>query len=341
LKAIPFLILTFLVYSAARSLEHPPSRSLTKPDVDAGTYVSKSDMGAIYRTPAVATSDRQTVYWVHDITSGIGRPGISTPPARFSVVPQDHGCDLIRPSPEAEVYFVYNSGGSEIPLHFLVFEGLIELSGQKHPLKPYVQSGPRRTDLHHRLDDSEAEYVDVLVTETRRPVYLVLSSYGTKVWSLHLAEGVKLEAVAVIGEHPQGLAHLPQGTAVRFVTSEGSPQRNCVITPVPPVTDDWRMVERQNDKHVASFWKKKVANTRAAHQDYHNWLVGRVGEPDHVVTAGDAEHMLVGPRPEKRLRFRSLKGAHILFAPAGWPAWGDRKIAADTLFQLVQNAQAR
>lgn len=336
MKAIPFLLLACFVFVHSPMFKHAPSRSLAKPNRDITDFVGKGNRGLSVISPAVATIDPDTVRWVQDIARGVRRPEVTSPPRRFSAASL-FGCDLVRPSAEASVWFVYNDDGNDLPLRILAYQGLPGLKGRRHPLKPYVRSGHKRTDMHDRLDDSQAEQVDLFVMDTAGPVYLVLSSYRPKLWSLQLAGGVKLEAVAVIGAGAQALAHLPDGTPVRFVTAHGSGQQNCIVTPAPPVNEHWRMFEWRKSTR----FKRVIENQRAYHREYHAWLVERVGEPDHVIAVGSADYMLIGPRPEEPVPYRSLKDAHVLFAPAGWPAWGTRKVAADTLFQLVQNSRSR
>lgn len=215
------------------------------------------------------------------------------------------------------------------PLRLLTINDLPELGEA-------VQSAGKREALNDRVEDSRAKPVDVLVTETRKPVYLVLSGQQPVLWMLHLAEGAQIEAIAVIGGSAQAIANVPEGVEVRFVITQSSWQRSCAVSPARPVTPSWEMIEMQQ-RPAGSFWRKKLINYELAHREYHKWLVARVGEPDHVVTAEGTAHMLAGPKPAKRIAYRSLKGASVRFAPAAWPAWGDREHAAETLVQLVES----
>ncbi len=81
----------------------------------------------------------------------------------------------------------------------------------------YRASGLRRVE---GLKANSFEVYDVAVTETAKPVYLVLQTRNfLRLWNIHLAPGARLERVVLLGGDEAGVANLPDGVPVEVLRS--------------------------------------------------------------------------------------------------------------------------
>lgn len=75
---------------------------------------------------------------------------------------------------------------------------------------------------------------DVAVTETSRPVYLVVEAvHGQRIVNLHLAPGARLERVVLLGARQMGVANLPAGVPVEAIL--GDVLQACARLPFYPL----------------------------------------------------------------------------------------------------------
>ena len=72
----------------------------------------------------------------------------------------------------------------------------------------YAAGGYNGRELDFQIDDSghTATRMDVVVTETARPVVLLLGAYEPTLWVIHPAEDADIRAVVISGYHTQMLA---------------------------------------------------------------------------------------------------------------------------------------
>lgn len=285
--------------------------------------------GAVYKRPAVTTDDRNLSYWAQDLATDYAGPRLRDAPAKL-VGARLAGCSLPQPSEGAEVVYVeLYSGFDDAPL-FLVTRDDIK------DVKRYIDARQEHPDIDRLLNNSTAQQVDVFVTETEKPVYLVLATYDETIWSLQLAEGVELDGIAIIGYEAQALAHAPENTRVGYVVYDDSPQGRCMTVPQRPVTDSWDAVERaKKQKHDHGF-NKILKEARQDHRKFRGWLRGRVGPPDRTINAYRTAHVLVGPKPATPLRYRPLTGTALSYTGNAIPIWGDEGDAAERIYELAQ-----
>ncbi len=81
--------------------------------------------------------------------------------------------------------------------------------------KIYRKSGRKQV---HGLSDLSFTDFDVIVTETQRPVYLVLESpHDMRLWNILLAPGARIERVVLIGGRQAGVANLDPAVPVEVM----------------------------------------------------------------------------------------------------------------------------
>lgn len=286
--------------------------------------------GAVYKRYAVTTEDRERSHWVQELVEGYARPKVGNAPARFEAASLS-SCELPRPSEDAKVILVELYGGNnELPLYFVSGK---EVAG----VASYIEQTGERPSLDSMMKSNAADQIDILITETAQPVYLVLTAYDEIVWSLHLAEGAKLDGVSVIGDEAQALAHVPEGTPTAIVVLDQSPQRSCVVSPQNPVTDSWKALKALNRKHGGDGFRRTIDKAERAHQAFRNWLQPRVGSVDLSLSAYQTSHVLIGPMPSAPIPYRPLTDAVIAYSPSASPIWADEDTAVDTVYEWAES----
>jgi hypothetical protein len=192
--------------------------------------------------------------------------------------------------------------------------------------------------------------VDVFVTDTSAPVYLVLQIFDKDViWNLHLAEGVTLAHVAMIG-NKSGFA-APAGDysyeALRirdFVAKDdlfdNANIRRCMIAPWRPITDDWPLLGKQDDVHSASTYQGQLRGNREGYAAYAAWYRSQLGVmPDtNVVTALIAASALVGPMPQTPLPRNPVLRQQVHMAQTDYVAYSTAELDALHVDLLVAAA---
>ena len=160
--------------------------------------------------------------------------------------------------------------------------------------------------------------VDVVLTDTSGPIYLVLQSFrGDTLWNLHLARGVDLAHVAMIGDN-SALVGVPEGTtfeALRisdFVTDfefgSNDRPRDCMVAPYRKPADHWVAVKKAAKGNM--LFENQVYTFNAGYQalkaSYRDTL--GVDASTNLTVAEGAAHMLSGPLPLDPLAYRGLEG---------------------------------
>ena len=297
-----------------------------------GSNVMKDDYGAVYFPPAVTTDLRNRVYWAQELVEDYRRPGAGTPTL---LVPSalDGECGFPAPSPESLVAFVEIHGGKhETPLFLVNREDIAAILDDIRNATGAAGEAPNRAEL---VRSASAGQVDVFVTETARPVYLMLAADDETLWSLQLAEGARLDGVAVFARRPQALANAPEAARLAFTVRDGSPQRGCFIPPQRPGDETWRLLEKvETETEIAgTSFRYLVEKAGREHAAFRRWIGKHIRPPDTAVSAYRTGHVLIGPKPARRQAYRPLDGATVLFSANAVPLWGDEGEAKQAVLQ--------
>ena len=136
-------------------------------------------------------------------------------PASVSVVAPMQGCTFTRRSADSYLGHVLASGGEGLHLGIITYDDS-DLAGTVQQLARDARKGRfLKVDV-----PSELAYrsFDVAVTETAKPVYLVLQTSGAnRMWNIHLAPGARLERAILLGGAQVGVANLPEGVPVEIM----------------------------------------------------------------------------------------------------------------------------
>ena len=188
--------------------------------------------------------------------------------------------------------------------------------------------------------------LDVFLTDTSAPLYLVLQNMGDGiVWNLHAAADVSIAHVALIGADFSGVANLPADTSVEaLLVSDFLPPyqngaddapRDCMIRPWRTPQSDWigslkSEAGSLTDRNLMLSYSKGYA----AYDRWYTQTLG-VNARANTVTARDAAHVLLGPVPETPLSYRPLTGQDIQMVETDHLMTGDfeTRIAAVAALQ--------
>ena len=166
-------------------------------------------------------------------------------------------------------------------------------------------------------EDLVYQSYDVVVTETSVPVYLVLQTGpGNRIWNIHVAQGVRIERVVLLGGGQVGVANLDPVVPVEVILKDGL--QACNINPVLPLNPGHRLL-------VAAASGDAEAQARLSAQElaasaYRQWFVDAFG-----IAAGPSRTgfdwgtvSLVGPVPGRaepaltpKASFAAIAGSKI------------------------------
>ncbi len=298
-----------------------------------GSNVMKDDYGAVYFPPAVTTDLATRVYWAQELVEDYRRPGTRMP-TLLAPSALDGACGFPAPSPEALVAFVEIHGGKhETPLFLVNREDIAAM--RKAELSPDSGAAGEPPHPAELVRSASVGQVDVFVTETTRPVYLMLAAHDETLWSLQLAEGARLDGVAVFARRPQALANAPEDARLAFTVRDGSQQRRCFIPPQRPVDETWRVLEKvETETEIAgTSFRYLVEKATREHAAFRSWIGKHIRPPDTAVSAYRTGHVLIGPKPARRQAYRPLEGATVLFSANAVPVWGENSDAEKAILQ--------
>ncbi len=165
--------------------------------------------------------------------------------------------------------------------------------------------------------------VDVVVTDTKQPVQLVLANHSETIWNIQLASGVKLSSVTVLSREAAGVANLPDNVPLSI--PDGKALGKCGIVPARKPHTRWAVMNRKSNnynKDSARIWRKRYAK-------YDNWFKRQFGASasQNYVSASRGSHVLVGPMPaslDDRFPYRPLEGSVVKLVPTGTFISGSR-----------------
>ena len=284
-----------------------------------------------------------------EVASGQPVLAAKTPPPALEAVDAEPNCRVPRPSSRAKLTYVYTYGG-----------------GVKTPLQ-YIADGTKADAIKARMAATKAvadevsrsgsfeqgalarEYagfargnavewtnrIDVLVTDTSAPVFLVLTSYNSVMWNIQRAPGVEIDGIIVSAYEGGAIANGVDARRTGFMGFDGSPNRGCYLKGRGrsiPVEARVRAAREMNPEFdVASYRDRWQAEYRAGIDFYRMELPRRFGKaPDRVLAdaAGEGfKAVLVGPVPQEPFEQQPITRLQVPSYIA--PYWGTRSGAFD------------
>jgi hypothetical protein len=193
-----------------------------------------------------------------------------------------------------------------------------------------------------RVLEKSAGIINVVVTETQRPVYLSLASHDSAVWRIHTAPDVKIDGVSVVSYEPSAVmvAGLTPNRVGFYIRAEGDKakarepySRRRVLC--------WKSPERY--ANAKAHWdapagngyvrtKEDMEKYKAEEKDYKSWITWQNRHIGHVsmdMSAYRVEAALVGPPPTPGMQITPTPfTGPVYIANNGYEAfWGTRETA--------------
>lgn len=279
-----------------------------------------SDQGPLFASPTVAHAGPEALI-LGDIATDVALPTGDTLLGTIIPFARNAQCNLRDPLPSEKVVNVrIENGLLSAPLQ--AFSNG-QLAGRILTNVEAVTQDGRNTPLDARFTGEKAS-VDVFLTDTSAPLYLVLQNLGPGViWNVQTAPDVTLAHVAIVASSFSGLINPPDGATFEallvsdFVTPHefgGDDEiRPCMIRPWRNPQPDWiGSIKAQRNNTLYENQMYTYAKGYTAYNDWYTKTLG-VDAGTNLVTARDAAHVLIGPVPAEPIPYRDMTGQDVHF----------------------------
>ena len=273
--------------------------------------------GANPVSPAVASTLPDPVQ-LGDLVTAAAPSDASTQIGRIIPFDRNSQCNLRRPRAGEQVVNVRLENGTQttavraIAAADLVQQVLGNVQDVTRRGRPYAWTDQVTGDL---------TAVDVILTDTSAPIYLVLQNRGTGIiWNIQPAPGVTLAHVAIVSSAISGLVSPPATTTFEalldtdFVTPHefGADDviRACMVRPWRQPQPDWQVVQNAGSNVML---QNQIDSFTKGYAAYNAWYTGALGVDagTNLISPQTAAHVHVGPKPDAPFAYRGLAGQDI------------------------------
>lgn len=165
----------------------------------------------------IAAMPGNRAVFVKEVISGRSTSIEGDSPAAVVALNPVQDCRITPPSEGAFVGHVSAGSATGVTLGVSTYGDAELAAAVQQFAKYYRATGLRRVEGQRT---SAFDAFDVAVTETARPVYLVLQTTDQlRLWNIHLAPGARIERVVLLGGREAGVANLPAGVPVEVLRS--------------------------------------------------------------------------------------------------------------------------
>lgn len=277
----------------------------------------------------------------------VGQPSLVSAqlPAVFETIDAEPNCRMPRPSRAAKVAYVYTYGGGvKTPLHYIAdgadadqiaarMAMTKEVAKQVSREGGFIEGAIAREFAGFAKGNAVewAKRVDVLVTETEAPVFLVLTSYNAVLWNVQLAPGAQIDGIVVSAYEGGAIANGTSARRTGFMGFDGSPNRSCRLDgrgkPVPTEVRIAGAKELNPDFDPRGYKERWDAEYRDAQKFFSVDLRQKIGKaPTWLLNDARGESfqaVLVGPVPTQPFAQQPVTRLQVPSYVA--PYWGTRK----------------
>ena len=265
----------------------------------------------------VIVGANETPHWVQLAVSGFQSADENQTVANIALLPAKQNCTFSPVRPDEHLAKVHvDSSENQISVYTFSKADIGKLA--KEFVQEYRQTQGQAEPKVWRSSDALA-LVDVVVTETSKPVYLVLAHSQKTIFNIHLAPGASISRIALISQDVSAVVQLESAPPVEALS--GIYAERCRIVPARKPADHWILVQRAKDGDQLN--KEAVAQSIGFYSKYSKWFARSFGQPSEPDSIGamQASHVLVGPLPqtlEARVPYKPLAGQNILVSKADY-----------------------
>lgn len=284
--------MSFKMPKLSSSLETPAN--WTK--ADNPTALRRTDMrGYVAKSPAMAAS-RDDVFLVSDILDGVRPTGASDVPSDIYFMSQVKNCRFQQPLPEDHVANVQiGTASAKLPIRILSESRRI--SASMNWVKGFTNPAIGKAQRNRTITPPQMHMVDVVVTETSAPVYLILQSEYTGVlWNIQKGPDVFIAQVAIISNGTSGIVNPDFNTPTQILDT--TQNRDCAPRVFRKPEPHWSFVRNVSEYGIG---EDVLEKNMAQFQEYSNWFSLNFNQPSDKGRIGfnTVNHILVGPMPAK------------------------------------------
>lgn len=277
----------------------------------AASFLANTPDGLV-ATGAIVAGVRNQPFLINDVILDYANAKVGEVPAEITAIRPVMGCRLTAPETGTVVGHV-TAGKSGLALPLSTYGDADLADG----VQDFVDAYRAGAEAAWAGQQAHAYNVyDVAVTETGAPVYLVLESgSGNLIWNIHVAEGVRIERVVLLGADQAGVANLDPVVPVEVLLNDGL--ASCGIRPAYALNSAHRhMVAAASGEMTREESEAFLAELRAAVDAYDIWFRDSFGLRAGESRAGfDVGTMsMVGPLPETdeaKAVYARIEGARI------------------------------
>ena len=268
--------------------------------------------GLVARGPIAALAGNRPVF-ISDVIEGQKTRISKEIPAEIMTIRPITGCKLTAPLDGTLVGHV-TAGDSGLDLALQTYNDKTLASAVQGFVNSYRAAG-----MGQVADGAGITYqsYDVAVTETARPVYLVLLNFrGHRIWNIHLAPGARVERVVLVGGDQAGVANLDPVVPVEVIPAAGL--ADCGLSPAYALNPGHRFFEvlRDGPGSYKEEAEAKLALMEAGIAAWNTWFRDSFGVLADETRAGFDAGMVsvVGPLPgeeDPKAVYAPIEGARI------------------------------
>lgn len=307
------------------------------PTGNAAGEVMQKRFGDNAHDGAVLTADRKFL-WRQAVLTGYVEPSFKRPPARIEFMKQAIGCGLPHDAVQDKITLVHVDGNRiETPLYRIRKDQIDERV--RRQIETWKSNGQiDQADAYY--SDDQLHYATVVVTETAKPVHLVLASHAQMLWTLQVAEGVRISRVSVVSPTYGAVVNVPANVEVTGLF--GPAAASCKASPFRAPAPHWGIMSEPRSKLNDDI----IASRRQVYNSFANWYRNALGAESEAGAVGAevGAFFLVGPPPatkQARVAFKDMPGA-VLFVGAGEQAiFGERATYAAKHDEVIAAAARR
>ena len=323
---VPLYVLNNL--PAITAMLNMPTRSMGLEDKVDGTKardfsVRFDRLGAEYGDSHVANAVAKPIA-IADLASGVQVSEPNTPVTDVALFDANATCTLQRPARDEKVLNVYvRNSGIEAPVQAINSAEMQRFLEQQ--VSKALEEG-KPLDLSN-VNEGRFNMVDVYVTDTTAPIYLVLQTFSSNiVWNLHTAPGVTVSHVAMISGGSSGLAG-DIGTAtieslrardfgaypeVSYNSKRPAPEDyDCMAWPYQQPNESWTAWQGSKDGNTMD--GNLLFGQSYGYDVYEHWYRKALGTSpnENAVISALARAALAGPIPAQPVAFPKQDGLKL------------------------------
>ncbi len=239
------------------------------PKGDPGESIRENRFGYTTKRWATIGADNEA-HWIQSLIVGFSAPETSDSPAKVEPLEAPPHCRFPPPGPSEKLVHV-QVGASRQNSNFHMISGREIADRAGKFVERYQKSGDDPGVSPNRGGD-RLYVVDVVVTDTQAPLYLVLAAPFNVLWNMQIGPGVQIAQVALVGSQNVAIANLEPGT--KRAALSGRQTERCRAQPFRRPENHWSFVQRARKD---SGLKEALMNRYAVARTYSNWFKKNFG----------------------------------------------------------------